>query len=323
MAAVNSIIRQVDYNTIRNKLVPIIGTGSVNSGWGQSIRSSAVAEGNRVTINEWSNLRFDIINAWTHIYGSAPTTYQVAEGNTIRFNATDAPVSAHETLVDTIVANKFTVGTGQFATTTSATVTRTDPWSSSLSCTVDVYWADANSARYFFNSGGQIRFTASKSTGTLSNAQNTSWTSILSTAGTQNFGGNNPGTGLTPADGQNWYRLNQTFQQFYSISGSSPYGSNTYQIQARCADVISNNTGASAYAQFRLNFTDNYTDPFPANNPDGTPNDRLLYPPYDNVDGTLTISVGLLYATGVLVPSGAGNFAVTNPTVALSAITGS
>ncbi len=320
-AAVNSIISQADYNGIRNKLTPILGLGAGTNGWGQTIRSTAVAEGNKVTVNEWSNLRFDIINAWTHIYGSAPTTYTVSEGNTVRYNSTNSPFDAHDSLVNTIIANKFTVGAGQFATTTAATVSRTTAWSSFVSTTVDVYWSNPNSARFFFNSGGQIRFTASKSTGTLNNAQNTSWTSILSTAGTQSFGGNNPGTGTTPNDAQNWYRLNNTYQQWYSISGSSPYGSNTYRILARCADVISNSSGDSAYAQFRVDFVDNYTDPGIA---PGLPTQNKTaadFPPDDGVDGTLTVSIGLLYASGVTVP--AGTFSVTNPTVSLSSITGS
>jgi len=321
MAAINSKISQADYNTIRNKLVSVIGSGSVDYGWGQSIKSSAVAEGNTVSINEYSNLRYDIINAWTHIYGSAPTTYTVAEGNTIRYNASNAPISAHDTLADTIVANRFTIAAGQYATTAATSVSRTAAWSNSLTCTIDVYWSDAAQARYFWNSGGQLRITASKSTGSLSNSQNTSWTSILSTAGTQIFGGNTPGTGTAPADGLNWYRLYQTFQNLYTISGSSPYGGNTYRIQSRCADVISNNTGLSKYAQFKLDFIDNYTDPVPANNPDGSANNPLNYPPGDAVDGTLTVSANVLYATGILVPS--GTFAVVNPTIAISAITGS
>jgi hypothetical protein len=76
---------------------------------------------------------------------------------------------------------------------------------------------------------------------------------------------------------------------------------------------------------------DNYVDPgvvagsvaFPAGTPVGsgpagggvqtaTPAD---YPPDDSVDGTFSIAVSLVYATGVLVPSGAGNFTVTQPTV--------
>lgn len=322
MAAVNSIISQQDYNNIRNKIVPIIGSGSATNGWGQTLISSAVATNGKVTINEYSNLRYDIINAYTHIFGSAPTTYPVAEGDTIKYNATNQPVDAYSTLADTIVANKWTVGSGQYATSNQGSVTYNSGWNNSLSCTIDIYWANANQARYFFNSGGQIQITSSKSTVTAT-AQNTSWTSILSTAGTQQFGGNNPVAGATPNDGRNWYRLNNVFQTYYSISGSSPYGVNTYSISARCTDAISNSSGSAAQSQFRVSWVDNYVDPGVVNNPDGSPNNAANYPPGDSVDGTITLNVSLLYATGVLVPASAGNFTVTLPTVAIGAITGS
>ena len=65
MPAVNSVIVQADYNSIRNKIIAVLGSGSGNSGYGQQsrIQSTAVAEGTTVTINEWANLRYDIINA--------------------------------------------------------------------------------------------------------------------------------------------------------------------------------------------------------------------------------------------------------------------
>ena len=90
---VNDIITQAEYNNIRNKVVGVLSTGSGNSGYGQPLNSSAVALGNRVTINEYANLRFDIINAWVHQAGSAPSTVTVSEGGTIRFSAVDAPVT--------------------------------------------------------------------------------------------------------------------------------------------------------------------------------------------------------------------------------------
>jgi hypothetical protein len=81
MPAVNSIIVQADYNSIRNKVIAVLGNGSGNSGYGQQARivSTAVAEGTKVTINEWANLRFDIINAYKHINGSNPVTAVVSE----------------------------------------------------------------------------------------------------------------------------------------------------------------------------------------------------------------------------------------------------
>jgi hypothetical protein len=327
---VNDIITQAEYNNIRNKVIGVLGTGSGNSGYGQPLNSTAVALGTRVTINEYANLRFDIINAWVHQAGSAPSTVTVLEGGTIRFSAVDAPVTTYDALADTLIANRFSVGAGQSAVAIPASSPRSrtwsgtggDIWNASISCTIDVQWPSANAARFFFNSGGQIRITSSRSGGS-STTQNTQWTSILSSAGTQSFGGNAPAT--------NWYTLTNSFQTYYTLAGSSPYGSNSYNLQARVTDTANNSGGAAANSQFRVLLIDNYVDPgvvsgavaFPAGTPVGsgtagggvqtaTPAD---FPPDDSVDGTFSIAVSLVYATGVLVPSGFGNFTVTQPTV--------
>jgi hypothetical protein len=334
---VNDIITQAEYNNIRNKVVSVLGTGSGNSGYGQPLNSIAVVEGNRVTINQWANLRFDIINAWVHQVGSAPSAVAVALGNTIRFSAVDAPVTTYDSLADSLITNRFNLGAGQSAVAVPASSPRsrtytggTDIWNSSISCTIDVQWPSANAARFFFNSGGQIRITSTRSGGS-STTQNNEWTTILNSAGAQSFGGNNPGTGTSPMNGQNWYRLTNSFQTYYTLSGSSPYGSNSYNLQARVTDTADNSSGAAANSQFRVLFIDNYVDPgvaagstfFPGFVPSlpggggsgqqtATP---ALFPPDDAVDGTFSIAVSLVYATGVLVPSGFGNFTVTQPTV--------
>jgi len=318
---VNDIITQAEYNNIRNKVIGVLGTGSGNSGYGQSLNSSAVALGNRVTINEYANLRLDIINAWVHQAGSAPSTVTVSEGGTIRFSAVDAPVTTYDALANTLVSNRFNVGAGQSAVAIPATspASRTwtgvgaDYWTSQITCTIDVQWPSANAARFFFNSGGQIRITSTRSGGSLGTTQNTSWTSILSSAGTQSFGGNNPGTGTSPMDGQNWYRLTNSFQQYYSLSGSSPYGANSYALLARVTDTSNNSSGAAANSQFFVRFTDNYVDP--GQSPLNPQPDTI-----DAIDGTFSIAVSLVFATGVLVPSGFGNFVVTQPTVTFGPI---
>jgi hypothetical protein len=339
---VNDKISQADYNNIRNKVIGVLGTGSGNSGYGQSLNSSAVALGNRVTINEYANLRFDIINAWVHQAGSTPSTVTVSAGGTIRFSAVDAPVTTYDALANTLIANRFNLGAGQSAVAIPASSPRSrtytgvgaDFWNSSISCTIDVQWPSANAARFFWNSGGQIRITSSR-TGGSATTQNTQWTSILSSAGTQSFGGNNPGTGTSPMNGQNWYRLTNSFQTYYTLAGSSPYGANSYNLQARVTDTADNSGGAAANSQFRVLFVDNYVDPgvapgssFPQGTPIGpggagggvqtaTPAD---FPPDDKVDGTFSISVSLVFATGVLVPASRGNFTVTQPTVTIGTI---
>ena len=330
MPAVNSIINKVDYNSIRDSLVGIMGTGSGTSGWGQQarIRSSAVTESNTVTINEWGNLRFDIINAYTHIFGSTPTTAQVNEGNTIRYSSSftpdtgtlDTPPSQYLTWVNTIAANKFTVHASQSATTSTITSSREWPgifgntWSTKIACTVNLSWSSADQARYFFNSGGLLRLSSSRANSASStlgggNQQNIAWTSILSTAGTRSFGGNTPGTGTSPSDAQNFYRLTNSYQVWYTATGSSPYGANSYRISARC-NVVNNTTGTANSVDFLLEFIDNYTDT------GGIPNP----PPTDDVDGIFSVSASTLYATGIMIPTGTGNFVVESPTVTVSGI---
>ena len=148
----------------------------------------------------------------------------------------------------------------------------------------------------------------------MGTAQNTSWTSLLSAAGTQNFGGAVPSAGTSPNDGTNWYKTTNTFQTFYTATASSPYGSNNYRLQARCVDVPSNSGGTAASGEIRVLFTDGYTD----SGAGGFPNP----PPGDDIDGTLTVSVSTLFATGIMVPSSAV-FTVTQPTVSIGAVTGS
>jgi len=331
MPAVNDKIFKADYNSIRDKLVTVLGNGSVNIGWGQQarIQSTAVSEDSKVTVNEWANLRFDIINAYKHIFGSNPTTAVVSEGGTIRYSSSftpdtgtvDVPQRQYDQWADTITANRFTVAAGESATTAVLSASKTTAWQSQCQCIIQVYWPNADAARYFFNSGGQIRVSASRSGGAISN-QNTSWTSLLSAAGTQQFGAANPDTGTVPDDGRNWYRTNSGFQTYYTATASSPYGANNYQLQARCADRPSNSGGLAAELEIRVLFTDGYVDPGIAFIPPGPQNATTAeYPPDDVVDGTLTVNVSSLYATGVMVPA-SQLFTVTQPIITVGAVTG-
>jgi hypothetical protein len=326
MPAVNSTIVQADYNSIRNKIVAVLGNGSGNSGYGQQVRivSTEVLEGQRVTINEWANLRFDIINAYKHINGSNPTTAVVADGDTIRYTSSftpdtgtlHVPQKQYDDWADNITTNRFTIATSESATTAATTSSRTGAWISQCECVIQFYWTNANDARYWFNSGGKIRISASRTGGVLGTQQNTSWTSLLSAAGTQNFGGAVPSAGTSPNDGTNWYKTTNTFQTFYTATASSPYGSNNYRLQARCVDVPSNSGGTSASGEIRVLFTDGYTDSGAIGPPFLNP------PPGDDIDGTLTVSVSTLFATGIMAPSSAV-FTVTQPTVSIGAVTGS
>ena len=106
----------------------------------------------------------------------------------------------------------------------------------------------------------------------------------------------------------NYYTLTSSFQIYYQNSLSTPYSANNYRLEAK-TDVANNSTGTATILTLRVTLTDAYVDPGPA------------VPPGDSVDGTLTISVEELKASGSLIPS--GTFTISSPSYSLSVISGS
>lgn len=299
MAGVQEIISNEDYNNIRSKVSLVLGTGVATSGYGQTVQSISVAANQQITKNQWDNLRFDLINTLLHQTGELPPLVQIQTTDPIRYGATH-PNFQYNTFADQAVANKFAVGEGQYILTSDGTMTanRSTSWSNSVFSDLTVTFGTVDEARFFFNSGGKLRFTSSRSGGSTT-AQNSSWSSLLESAGQFEFGGNTTGI--------NFYGLTDIFQNLYTISASASYSGNTYRIQARC-NVADNSAGTANTLFFRFTWADPYTDPGP------------FVPPPDAVDGTLTISVVELKASGVLQPS--GDFEIESPTYSFSSITG-
>jgi hypothetical protein len=312
------IISAVDYNNIRNKIIGVMGIGAGSFGYGQTLISSAVAVGNTVTKAQWDQLRFDIFNALLHQTGSSPSISQATIGDVITFGLT-RPNSQYDTLSDTARNNRFNVGSGRFLENFGvSSATLTTAWKVSVQNTFTITFPNANSARYFFNSGGQLKVRTSR-TGGSSTAQNTSWTNILSGSGTRLFGGQLPSTGFSPMNGTNFYRLTSGFQTYYTTTGSNPYASNRYSLQAAC-NVADNSAGAANIVYIRVVLDDPYVDP-PLGIP---PAFSGPIPPEDNVDGTLTTILDELKATGTLQPAPTtGNFTIVSPTFTSSGWSGS
>jgi hypothetical protein len=324
----NDKIVIADYNNIRNKVSNVLGSGSGTSGYGQTISSSSVTSGSltvaasKVTVNEYALLRNDIINAYRHIFGSSPVLASPTEGNLVRYDATGTtpeqatqPVVQYDRFADQLIANRFTIHPSQAITTSKGSNSRSswtgEFWNNRLSCVITTTFTNSDAARFFFNSGGEIRFNSSRTGGTITRQQNISWSNLLSSAGTQGFGAQIPTSGFSPMNGQNFYRLTNVYQIWYTVSASSPYTTNTYRIQVR-SNVANNSSGTATQIDFLVEWIDGYVDPGPK-----TPENP---PPGDQVDGTISISVSTLEASGVLVPVGAGNFTVQSPTVSIGTI---
>jgi uncharacterized protein (DUF1330 family) len=271
-----------------------MGTGSGQSGYGQTLLSSAVAFGNTVTKAQWDNLRFDIFNARLHQDGLSPTIVNAVSGQPVRYGA-GHPNNQYNTQADTAIANKFNIGTGQFVIESATSATRSTAWNSNLTATVTVTFSTADQARYFFNSGSKIRCASSRTGGTAS-PQNSSWSNILDTAGTVAFGGN---TAVL-----NFYNLTNSYQTFFNLSSSAPYSANQYRIEV-VSNIADNTIGGATTLTFRVTYTDSYSS---------SP---------DTVDGTLTLTVDELRASGTLQPLGTGPFVITRPGYSISGISGS
>ncbi len=300
-------IAATDYNAIRNKIVAILGTGSGQQGYGQPIASSSVFAGNNITKNQWDLLRYDLVNAKVHQDGVLPTIVTVASGDFIGYGA-GYPNTNYDSIAEQAILNRFNIGAGRsmlaLASMTGETapgvISRTGSWTTQSQCTLTVTFANANDARYFFNSGGKIRFTSSR-TGGVTSAQNTAWTNLLSTTvGTVIFGAQTPET-------VNFYTLTTSYQQWYTVSSSTPYSANFYRIEALCNCTDPTNVnGTASVVTFRITWGDSYVDVDPT-------------PPGDLVDGTLSLTVEEFKAAGSLIPS--GSFAITSPSYSISAIT--
>jgi len=290
--AIGDFISATDYNTIRTKIFNVMATGAGNSGYGQTTFSSLVAEGNSVTKTQWDALRYDIYNALLHQTGSAAALTTVAVGDVVRYGASQ-PNFQYNTFADTATTNRFDLGTGQFVTEVIDSKTYSSSWLNSLTATATVTFSTAEQARFFFNAGGKIRF-ASARTGGNGEAQNTSWSNLLSGAGTQAFAG-----GLS---GINFFSLTNSYQTFYTTTGSAAYSANQWRLEALC-NVSNNTTGTANSITFRVTWTDNYTD----SGAGGSPNP----PPGDLVDGTLTLTVDQVRPSGFLQPS--GSFTIVAP----------
>ena len=299
-------IEALDYNTIRSRIVEVMGTGLGTYGYGQTVVSSTVSAGNTITAAQWTILRFDVINALIHQDGTTPSAVLINTGDVIDDQASD-PVVNYNTLTTQARENRFNLAPSQSVTSAiSSPKTFTSNWSSLASLTCSMSFNNANEARYFFNSGGNVKITTTRSGGS-STLQNASWTALLNQAGTQLFK-------ASAGEENNFYTLTDDYQTIYELSSSAAYSDNTYRISAKC-DVENNNTGTATQVDIKVELIDAYVD----SGPEVLPNDV--------VNGTLTISLEEQKASGVLQPvdvadgGPTGAFAITSPSYTVSNIT--
>jgi hypothetical protein len=291
------------YVAIQNKAESMIGTGSGTLGYGQTVQSSDVFSGNLITKAQWDLIKFDIINIKFHQDGNIPPVATINADDPIGFGP-GSPNTNYDIILNDAIAKRFLIAGSQSITSAKASQTYSTPWSTQAQATLTVTFGDANQGRYFFNSGGKIRFTPSL-VGAAISPQINAWVNFLSSVGTQGFGAD-----TDPAI--NYYTLTNSYQTYYQNFLSSSYSANSYRLEAR-TNVANNSTGTATQLELRVTLLDSYVDPDVATGSSFLPNDV--------VNGTLTIAVSELKASGQLQPS--GTFSITSPSYSLSSVTAS
>lgn len=242
--AVGDLITATRYNNIQSRINVIMGVGSGNSGYGQSLASAQVTAGSNVDLTRVLDLRTDMLKARQHQTGGnegpSPGTGAFPLVTTAD-QVTDAFAANLESQMTTIENNKLALGlvAGNFTDVTDAnTSQRTASWNGTLTHNVTIAFGSQNNARYFFNSGGDIRIRVTLTGGTSDTGANqiyTDWLNMFTTMGTiimnHNTTTRTGSAGTTAAIG--FFGLTGTNQQIFSRVGSGNYATNSYIINAR------------------------------------------------------------------------------------------
>jgi hypothetical protein len=295
------LITELDYNTLQDTVNTIMGTpqgttDTTATGYNQTLTSSQVAVGSKITEAQWDNLRTDITKAYTHIFGSAPTITNVDDLTII----TDTIYNQYETLVSTISTdpNRYTMDNSQDTITTGQTGTLSSGWNGTQRHRVDCTFASENERRAFFNAGGQIRINLVLSY-TGSESKTLDWQSMMSDLGTVTFNYKETSSGPGTTSVGN-YDLTTSYQSIALELGTNPYGENFIDIKAK-----QGSTGRIITFDIILAEEDSGDRPVPS-----------PPPPYgpvvdENVKGTVTSTVTIRRPSGsnVAVPAPS----ITNP----------
>lgn len=235
-------IEAADFNTFVSTGSPNLNSfwsiGSSSEGYGQTAIST-VSVGSLVEAESWANLINSIASAASH-QGTSITSISVpTAASEITYE------SALSTNLSTVYSN--ILNATAVATDITSTGTRTADWGTNaglgeISSTVTVTFPSANQARYFFNAGGSILISCSR-TGGDGSAADLSWTTLCDDVATLGLPASSISqtlasasyTGLTKFGGtgtpdiyvrQGFYNLTSTpFTLFRQFSSSGVYTS--------------------------------------------------------------------------------------------------
>jgi hypothetical protein len=270
-------------NNLQSSIALILGSGSGQNGYGQSVTSVPVTNtGDIATAADMNAIYADILTARVHQVGAGDIGIAevvqnlnvVAEDTS--FNVSDLGVTTvdpdgfkkgitdFETLMTQVQSDKASIHTSQAALEPGVASARSTTWNGLIYHEVAVTFSSADARRFFFNTGGELRLTANN-TG-ASTPKGLDWTALCSELGIIKLNSSattTTGTGSGTSIGN--YDLTSNFQSIYQKVGtgsySGVYAGNLYTIKAR-SDI-------DTRIIFRIEFNDVVFDNNVDNNVDG------------------------------------------------------
>ena len=285
-------------NNLQSSIELILGSGSGENGYGQSVSSAPVNNtDDTVDATDMNNLYADILKARVHQVGAGDIGIAevvqnlnvVAEDTS--FNVSDLGVTTtdpdgfkkgiidFETLMTQVQTDKALLDDSQSTLEPAISSARTSTWNGLIYHEVAVTFSSADARRFFFNAGGELRISANNTS--ASTAKGLDWTTLCSEVGTVKFSA----TSTTSVGGSGSaignYGLTPGFKTIYQKIGSGTnqgvYAGNIYTVKAR-SDIAT-----------RIIFRIDFNDVAQVGNID------------NNVDGRLESTLQHKRATGTVV----------------------
>jgi len=277
---IGSVISRAEYNAIQAKIASVLGDNNVDPefGYGRALESSQITTSKVIESEDMLALYNDLVKARTHQKGSNNLAWtgdglaSPSDGEFIGVDAADIGANPldpddisstyasadttegfadFDSAADDIVTDHDLLGPGQMSIMAGTTSVRDTQWGgndvsapgSSINHTITVTWANADERRYFFNTGGELQFSADnqQSVALPDNAKTLNWRSMLSTQGAIVFGknstaasGTNPGSGSSIGNFYSQWSNTSSSNPvtIYTKSGSGVYAENNYTIKA-------------------------------------------------------------------------------------------
>ena len=145
--AIGDIITAARYNNLQSRVATVMGTGSGDDGYGQTLNSAQVAASATVNATDMSTLYTDIANGRVHQTGVTPTEIAIISQSDVVLDSdtiNKKGVAQFENLTTTLENEKFQIHSSQGTAEAAISAQYTSNWNGTLAHLIDVTFTDAD-----------------------------------------------------------------------------------------------------------------------------------------------------------------------------------